>query len=762
MKFDQSSYTKDIGNVIAAERARIAAWRARFGRDQDPDAGLNGIAISGGGIRSAAFALGALQALDVDLSPNPGPFPSPDQDWKRGPEPERITGLSKIDYLSTVSGGGYIGTALTVGMDHQGGDFPFSSDPNDKRDSAALGHIRDYSRYLIPNGLTDLVADLAIVLRGLLANLALIAGAVVLFAGLTRFFNPDTRALETIDVLGYAGPPGPWLSEHFGQAAYSKALILLYLLILAGYAVYRGLGLGRRGEFQGWLYRTYYLIISLLFLALLVEIQPVILLWLQQHHDNVMGPNALARMATWGPPIFAGLTALLNSPLGKWLSLAKNEIGKLAAAKRFVLRLMPLLVSLSLIAAIWATYLMLTYWMDPCFAASRPAFMAPLLPATAADVQNAAVRLILIGLAAIGLFGALPSRCAPNANSLHRLYRDRLSDGFVAPFGGGDQRAVAFSGLSPENGPLHLINTAVNLQSSDELNKRGRNADFFVFSPAYSGSHATGYLRTEDAEKLRDFPDVATAMAISGAAVSTNMGKQSVRGLSPALALLNIRLGYWMTNPLSLTEGFANKQSLTQRVFGNLAYFLWELLGKIDEHLPRVYLTDGGHIENLGLYELLRRRCRTIVVIDAECDPTLGFASLIDAERYARIDLGIRLRLPWRDIAARHAASALAPPQLSPHVALGEIEYGGGHEGTLIYIKASLNGDENDYILEYARKNPAFPQESTSDQFFSEEQFEAYRALGFHATHGAFAGKAAYAYQPLVPTKPPSLKGFFR
>ena len=99
MKFDQSSYTKDIGNVIAAERARIAAWRARFGRDQDPDAGLNGIAISGGGIRSAAFALGALQALDVDLSPNPGPFPSPDQDWKRGPEPERITGLSKIDYL---------------------------------------------------------------------------------------------------------------------------------------------------------------------------------------------------------------------------------------------------------------------------------------------------------------------------------------------------------------------------------------------------------------------------------------------------------------------------------------------------------------------------------------------------------------------------------------------------------------------------------------------------------------------------------------
>ena len=68
-----------------------------------------------------------------------------------------------------------------------------------------------------------------------------------------------------------------------------------------------------------------------------------------------------------------------------------------------------------------------------------------------------------------------------------------------------------------------------------------------------------------------------------------------------------------------------------------------------------VYVTDGGHIENLGLYELLRRRCKLIVVVDAEADPTMDFPSFIDLQRYARIDLGIRIRIPWKEISDEHA-----------------------------------------------------------------------------------------------------------
>jgi len=84
------------------------------------------------------------------------------------------------------------------------------------------------------------------------------------------------------------------------------------------------------------------------------------------------------------------------------------------------------------------------------------------------------------------------------------------------------------------------------------------------------------------------------------------------------------------------------------------------------------------------------------------------------------------------------------PPPIGPpaglHVAIGTIDYGGGQTGYLVYIKSSLTGDENDYIRDYARRNSRFPHEFTGDQFFTEEQFEVYRALGFHMVHGVLSG----------------------
>ena len=99
----------------------------------------------------------------------------------------------------------------------------------------------------------------------------------------------------------------------------------------------------------------------------------------------------------------------------------------------------------------------------------------------------------------------------------------------------------------------------------------------------------------------------------------------------------------------------------------------------------------------------------------------------------------MRIDLPWQPI--REATLAVmrgeAAPASAPHVAVGTIDYGDA-TGTLVYVKSSLTGDENDYIRDYARRNPSFPHETTGDQFFSEEQFEVYRALGFHAVNGAF------------------------
>ncbi len=309
------------------------------------------------------------------------------------------------------------------------------------------------------------------------------------------------------------------------------------------------------------------------------------------------------------------------------------------------------------------------------------------------------------------------------------------------------------SELRTDHAPYHLINTALNIEASKYANRRGRNADFFIFSPLFTGSQATGYVETKQIERKMSALTAGTAMAVSGAAASSNMGSATIKPLVPTLAILNVRLGYWLTNPKEVAG--ALRKSLIGRFFDQL-YFMKELLGLLSEDSETVYLTDGGHIENLGLYELLRRRCKLIIAIDGEAGPDMSFGSLVTLERYARIDFSLRIDLPWAALrdASREASREILksgglPPNKAPHgphCALGTIYYprkaGDTDEsnstGVLLYIKSSLTGDENDYIVDYKRRNSEFPHETTLDQFFSEEQFEAYRALGFHGGNSAF------------------------
>jgi hypothetical protein len=298
------------------------------------------------------------------------------------------------------------------------------------------------------------------------------------------------------------------------------------------------------------------------------------------------------------------------------------------------------------------------------------------------------------------------------------------------------------------------------VQGSASANKRGRNADFFMFTPDFVGSDLTLYAptkvdggaETHGAGSTGLELDLATAIAVSGAAVSANMGASTVRLLSPTLALLNFRLGYWLRNPRvqATGSGAANAFAKASRfVFGKF-YLLAEMLNLLDENSAQIYLTDGGHIENLGLYELLKRGCELILVVDAEADPAMTFGALQIVERYARIDFGVRIELPWETIAtAALAIDARADGSqrlAGPHCAVGRIFYPDGAVGVLLYVKASVTGDEKDYILDYKKRNPSFPHETTGDQFFSEEQFEAYRALGFHMVEHFFDQDDDFAY----------------
>jgi hypothetical protein len=304
---------------------------------------------------------------------------------------------------------------------------------------------------------------------------------------------------------------------------------------------------------------------------------------------------------------------------------------------------------------------------------------------------------------------------------------------------------MKLSQLSEESAPYHLINTALNVQSSKESNRRGRNADFFLLSRNYVGSRTTRYVETTRMEaSVRGF-DLGSAMAVSGAAVSSNMGAASIKPLTATLALLNIRLGYWLKNPKRVNGANWNR-------FANF-YFIAEMFGWLNEKRKSVYLTDGGHIDNIGLYELLRRRCKVIIVVDAEADPQMAFGAFNIVERYALIDLGVRIDLPWQQISNVAKATGAkidkegdAPKEPGPHVAVGEICYPGGRKGALVYIKSSLTGDENDYIFHYKKRYGSFPHETTLDQLFTEEQFEAYRALGFHAAYRFFDRRDCFAY----------------
>lgn len=364
---------------------------------------------------------------------------------------------------------------------------------------------------------------------------------------------------------------------------------------------------------------------------------------------------------------------------------------------------------------------------------------------------------MLIGLGAIVLL------FEANAYSLHQFYKDRLSKAFLFrpadPLPAEPAALMDFklSAIKPNNGPYHILNAALNVQGSKEANRRGRNADFFTFTRDFVGSDLTHFAPTAnnpDTLGMEYFDrrlDLGSAMAISGAAISANMGSNTVRWLSPTLALLNIRLGYWLRNPRDL----AKKHGLVRRLrefiyrFYGKFYLLLEMFNQLDENKKFIYLSDGGHIENLGIYQLLKRGCRLIIAVDAEADPEISCASLLKLERYARIDLGVRIIVPWEEIRERYhetsdAISPRTPKEAErhrgPHCAIGRILYEDGSYGILLYFKSSLSGDEKDYVLDYKKRNSDFPHQTTSDQFFTEEQFEVYRSLGYHVIEGYFSG----------------------
>jgi hypothetical protein len=349
---------------------------------------------------------------------------------------------------------------------------------------------------------------------------------------------------------------------------------------------------------------------------------------------------------------------------------------------------------------------------------------------------------IIVALFVSLICGALFSRFFEiNIFGLNQFYRFRLvrcylgatrwAPGFRKPqpftnFDGEDDIKLADLFKEGFRGPFPIYNCALNLSGSADLALHTRHSASFSLTPLRCGAdrRRVGYARTE---KFADGVMLGQAVAISGAAASPNMGFNTSALVAFLLTMFNVRLGWWFPNP---------GQKLWDRpgLSFSLYYLLLELFGVADEKSRFVNVSDGGHFENLGVYELVRRRCKVIIVCDAECDESLQFGSLGNLVRMCETDFGAKIEIDVNSIRQQKDRFSFT------HCSIGKITYSNGSLGHMIYLKASMSGDEDVGIAQYRSVHPSFPHETTADQFFSEDQFESYRRLGLHIVRMSLRG----------------------
>ncbi|GAB1259259.1 patatin-like phospholipase family protein [Aurantivibrio plasticivorans] len=700
---DNKNYTNEVDDVITSEEQHLAQ-DPHFEREKKV-----GLAFSGGGIRSASFALGVMQSLV-----------SHDK-------------LKKVDYLSTVSGGGYIGSALTwflsqkipswMKRQESTSDEYFGTSPDNfplgqkfsgnriaserYRPNAILDYIRQHGNYLIPGqGLTS-VALIGYTLRALLVSLTayllLLTTFMVAFQqyGFYSFFPGGIEAW-------------PGVEFGLGNGFFIISIITILLFLFFGY-VY-SLFTRFNGGSASWHYRfrtlvqkcNGYLIVIGVGSALLGSIQVV-------HLIIVEFTSADMRMPAASTSVIAGL-------LG-----AVTQIRRLmqagGRANRFIVILTGglMLYGLALMA----------YWIaEVIILAHAPTWWLTLVMVCVAIILSMCVNINYLGL--------------------HRMYRDRLMETFMPnlnsvrdnSWGMATEADTAnIDTMCQQNKrPYHIVNTNITLVDSEISKYRGRGGDNFILSPLYCGSDATGWRDSSDYLKqgYRSGMALSTAMAISGAAVNPNdavAGKGVTRDriVATVLSILNLRLGFWATHPNPRKQFSFPPNFIYPALTGGV------LSGGLNEKRKAIELTDGGHFENLALYELIRRKLNVIICTDGGADPDFQFSDLANLVERVRVDFGAQIAFDSKDYSLENLLPGSEDDDyfVSKYngakngFALGTITYHDGSQGRLIYIKTTLVKGLTADLIGYKTANPTFPDQSTADQFFDEPQFEAYRELGY-------------------------------
>ncbi len=727
--------------------------------DPDPDDERIGICCSGGGIRSASFNLGALQAI------------------------QSANRLQKVSYLAAVSGGSYIAAAFAMvaktrdeGTNDPPGD---ESDPSLVTPAAPPFHpgspeeqyLRNRASYMAPTGSAKAFLFWRVLL-GLLINLTLVAAVVTLVAAVLSLYY---RGADP----GLIRPPpeGAAVGATPDRWVWGGGLLLSALGLLMG-AFSMLLRPRRRDAFRRlleiWSLPVFVLGLVVFALELVV---PGLIDGLRKDSMEVdvqataaVGAGGSATVAGIVGAILVQLRAKIADP-GKAIRQAESKLAALAPRTRLA-------------------FIYLSTWIfGPLL------IFAMLVTATMVQVETTDP-LLQVGVpaCALGLLILFMRLADLNSWSLHPFYRRRLCTAFALrrvkgpgdpPTGHAEQRKegelvpLSQTTVAPRmppwksrDWPMLIVCAAANV-SDPGASPPGRGVTSFTFSAAELGGPLVGGVETEAFEKAlpssrqRDFT-LAAAVAMSGAAIAPSMGKSTRPSVRFLMGMANVRLGVWLPNPRRMESFVRIRSSLRQEVARGMPkaramlsptsrfsaedraealekagpklrsmprptprYLLKELLGWNSINDKFLYVTDGGHYENLGLVELLRRGCTRVYCFDASGGRPL--AALGDAIALARSELGVEITFPCDELdKLREQTNGVAEKRC----ATGELRYTRSTPevtGRIVYAPTVMTSSLPWDVHAFKQQDEAFPHHSTFDQLFTDQKFEAYRVLGYCA-----------------------------
>ncbi|HSV59122.1 MAG TPA: patatin-like phospholipase family protein, partial [Variovorax sp.] len=755
--------------------------KALFGEDDGRRAW--GLALSGGGIRSATFCLGLLKSLAQHRQ------------------------LLNFDIVSTVSGGGYVGSTLgrmcTRAKDADGvraveGAFA-------EVDKVRFGWwLRSNGRYLIPGGMRDTLYAVALYLRNLLGThieIAIVATLVGLVLAAINLGAWEIMAgLVDLDNAQLVIAPVRWATQL--PTLWLTALIpwLISIVLADSYWAVRDRSTtgGMLGQVALWtvlgtcawwigpiLEERYGgpLWLAPLFIVF-ASCWVVALLWVLWRRMAGESPAVLRNDLTDGLAsvlyvvLIIGLLGMLDWAAW-WLAAHTRELRAsyggvlliVAGALRGVLPMLfagkretpgigkQLMMVLASIFGLVVAFCLAAWWIGVLYAA----VLLPVFTPQGLDFSRGWIWFFTIG-GVIGTYALFTGRNFGflNESSLHMFYKARIVRGYLGAANrkrlGADPMA-ALSGLAPpkvpvgeveedddvaladyaphqHGGPVHLVNVCIN-QTHDpkqQLFNRDRKSLPLTVGPQ-------GWMQAVGAQwkkaKSHGALSLGAWAAISGAAFAPGLGRMTKRGIAAVSVFAGLRLGYWWDSK----EAGLEQPGAARRVSTLLMksrFILLECFGAFPgSGSPFWYLSDGGHFENTGAYALLREEAELIVIADCGADPDYCFHDLENLIRRARIDLNADIDFlkpnkiaSWRKLGVFGSLNDLASSNSQACLALARVTYASGQRGHIVLVKPNVSADLAVDLVNFKAANPLFPQQPTTDQFFDEAQWECYFRLG--------------------------------